>query len=247
MWVLTRSILSHWQSGDAIAEGIISVPCLAAIEVLAKAVLDPPHAAAYSNACGTFAARTAVANHHSYSQIRITPDDVVITNGCSGALDLALNSILDAGTTLLVPQPGFPLYEEIAKSIGANVVRYHLNPKRKWECDFAHLESIMENHSNVRALVINNPSSATGSVFSEKHLAEIVEFASAHRIPIVSDEIYGDLTFGSNVFIPIAQVAAKSGSSVPVITATGISKQFLLPGWRVGWLTFQDKYVRLIT
>jgi tyrosine aminotransferase len=99
----------------------------------------------------------------------------------------------------------------------------------------------------VRALVINNPSSATGSVFSEKHLAEIIEFASAHRIPIVSDEIYGDLTFGSNVFIPIAQVAAKSGSSVPVITATGISKQFLLPGWRVGWLAFHDKYVRLIT
>jgi tyrosine aminotransferase len=224
----------------------MAVPCLAAIEVLAKTVLETPHAAAYSNACGTLAARTAVAKHHSCSQARITPDDVIIANGCSGALDLALNSLLDTGTTLLVPQPGFPLYEEIAKSIGANVVRYHLNPKRAWECDMAHLESIMENHPNVRALVINNPSSATGSVFSASHLAEIIEFATTHRIPIVSDEIYGDLTFGSNMFTPIAQMAARAGSLVPVITATGISKQFLLPGWRVGWLTFHDKYVRLI-
>jgi tyrosine aminotransferase len=213
------------------------------IEVLVKAALENPQVAAYSNACGTLDARTAIASHHSYPEARITPADVIVANGCSGALDLVLNSLLDAGTTLLVPQPGFPLYEEIAKSIGANVVHYHLNPKRNWECDMSHLESITACHSQVRAVVINNPSSATGSVFTESHLAEIVEFARRHHIPIVADEIYGDLTFEKNKFTPIAQVAARAGSIVPVITTSGISKQFLLPGWRAGWLTFHDKYV----
>jgi tyrosine aminotransferase len=222
-------------------------PCLVAVEALVKAALESSHAAAYSNACGTLAARTAIANYHSYPEVRIGPDDVIVANGGSGALDLVLNSLLDAGTTLLVPQPGFPLYEEIAKSIGANVVHYQLSPKRNWECDLIQLERAMEFNSQVRAIVINNPSSATGSVFTESHLADIVEFARRHRIPIVSDEIYGDLTFGSNKFTPIAQVAAREGSLVPVITASGISKQFLLPGWRAGWLTFHDKYVRCVT
>ncbi len=215
--------------------------CSAAIEVVVKASLESPHAAAYANACGTPDARAAIAKHHSYNEATIGPENVIVANGCSGALDLALNSLLDVGTTLLVPQPGFPLYEEIAKSIGANVVHFHLNPERNWECDMEHLEAIMASHHDVRAMVINNPSSTTGSVFSEEHLSTIVRFAHQYQIPIISDEIYGELTFGPNKFIPMAQIAARAGRHVPVITASGISKQFLLPGWRVGWLTFHDK------
>lgn len=215
--------------------------CSAAIEVVVKASLESPHAAAYSNACGTQEARDAIARYHSNGGAKIGPENVIVTNGCSGALDLALNSLLDVGTTLLVPQPGFPLYEQIAKSIGANVVHYHLNPEQNWECDIEHLKSIMASHHDVRAMVINNPSSATGAVFSEEHLSAIIRFAHMYQIPIISDEIYGELTFGLNKFIPMAQIAARAGRHVPVITASGISKQFLLPGWRVGWLTFLDK------
>jgi len=226
-------------SGDAIATG--SMPaCSAAIEIVVKASLEAPHVAGYSNACGTQEARVAIAKHHSYSDATITPDDVIVTNGCSGALDLALNSLLDVGTTLLVPQPGFPLYEEMAKAIGANVVHYHLNPDQNWECDMEHLNTIMASHNDVRAMVINNPSSATGGVFSEEHLSAINSFAHLHKIPIIADEIYGGLTYGTNKFIPMAQIAARNGRHVPVITASSISKQFLLPGWRVGWLTFHD-------
>jgi tyrosine aminotransferase len=216
-------------------------PCLAAIEVVVKAALEKPHMAGYTDACGTPEARAAIAKHHSYPEVQIGPENVLVANGCSGALDLALNSLLDVGSTLLVPQPGFPLYEEVAKSIGANVVHYHLDPERNWECDMEHLKSIMASNENVRAMVINNPSSPTGAVFSEAHLSTIAMFAQRHQIPIVSDEIYGDLTFGSNKFFPMAQIAARLGRNVPVITASGISKQFLLPGWRVGWLTFHDK------
>jgi len=226
-------------SGDAIAAGNMPA-CSAAIEFVVKATLENPHAAAYSNACGTNDARSAIAKFHSYPEAKISSDDVIVANGCSGALDLALNSLLDVGTTLLVPQPGFPLYEEIAKSIGANVVHYHLNPEQNWECDIEHLKSIMSSNHDVRAMVINNPSSTTGAVFSEEHLSAIARFANTYQIPILSDEIYGDLTFGSNKFIPMALIAARQGGNVPVITASGISKQFLLPGWRVGWLTFHD-------
>jgi len=217
-------------------------PCAAAVEIVVKACLETPHVAAYSNACGTTEARVAIAKYHSSSpEAHIDPEDVIVTNGCSGALDLALSSLLDVGSILLVPRPGFPLYEEIAKSVGATVVHYYMKPERDWECDLEHLESIMPSLQNVRAMVINNPGASTGSVFSENHLSEIVNFANMHHLPIISDEIYGDLTFRSNRFIPMAQIAARMGHQVPVMTASGISKQFLLPGWRVGWLTFHDK------
>jgi aspartate/methionine/tyrosine aminotransferase len=72
---------------------------------------------------------------------------------------------------------------------------------------------------------VNNPSNPTGAVYSEEHLMQIIRVAEKWNVPIVADEIYGDLTFGSNVFYPMANVVSKLGYSVPVITASGLGKQ----------------------
>ncbi|KAL3903165.1 MAG: hypothetical protein SGARI_005500, partial [Bacillariaceae sp.] len=214
-------------------------PCTKAMEAVVQAALYKPHASAYTNASGTPEARRAIATHHSYPEHQLDPAHTIVTNGCSGALDLALTALLDPGSSILVPQPGFPLYEEIATSHGANVIHYKLDASKRWECDMNHLKEILVSNENIRAIVINNPSTH-GSVFTEKHLAELVDFCFEHRLPIVSDEIYGDLTFGANRFLPMAQIAAKHGRKVPVVTASGLSKQFMVPGWRIGWLAFHD-------
>mmetsp|Transcript_11453 Transcript_11453/g.32958 ORF Transcript_11453/g.32958 Transcript_11453/m.32958 type:complete len:503 (+) Transcript_11453:172-1680(+) len=224
-------------------------PCAKAMESIVRAVIRKPHTTCYTHACGSPEARRAIASHHSFPEHQLCPEHVIVTNGCSGALELSLASLLDPGTSLLVPQPGLPLYEEIAESLGANVIRYRLDPNQRWECDMDHLEDIMtckkDASSNldgsIRAIVVTNPSTH-GSVFSEKHLEQILDFALRHRLPIISDEVYGDLTFGSNRFHPMAQVAAKRGRRVPIITTSGLSKQFLVPGWRIGWIAFQDNH-----
>jgi len=223
-------------------------PCTKAMEAIVQAVLRKPHTASYTHACGAPESRRAIAAHHSFpGHHPLSPEHVIVTNGCSGALEVSLASLLDPGTSLLVPQPGFPLYEEIAESHGASVVRYRLDPNRRWECDMDHLEEIMNdasnsnnnNNNNIRAMVINNPSSH-GAVFSEEHLRKLLDFALRHRLPIVSDEVYGDLTFGANTFHPLAKLAAEHGRRVPIITTSGLSKQFLVPGWRIGWVAFHD-------
>eukprot|EP00529_Nitzschia_sp_RCC80_P012082 CAMPEP_0113453122 /NCGR_PEP_ID=MMETSP0014_2-20120614/7197_1 /TAXON_ID=2857 /ORGANISM="Nitzschia sp." /LENGTH=558 /DNA_ID=CAMNT_0000344511 /DNA_START=111 /DNA_END=1787 /DNA_ORIENTATION=+ /assembly_acc=CAM_ASM_000159 len=215
-------------------------PCTKAMEAVVKATLYKPHGAGYTHHCGSVEARRAVALHHSSPEYQLGPDHVIVTNGCSGALDLILETLLDEGSTLLVPNPGFPLYQELAEKHGAKAAQYRLDPNKRWECDLLHLEEIMSSAKDVRALVINNPSSPTGSVFSERHLEQILSFAFRHRLPIVTDEVYGTLTFGTNQFHPMAQIAARYGRQVPIISASGLSKQFMVPGWRVGWLTFQD-------
>lgn len=212
-----------------------------------KAVQGPGHAAGYVNACGTEEAREAVAAFHSFTlpsggNVHVMAEHTVLANGCSGALELALTALLDPGSILLLPQPGFSLYQVIAESHGASVAFYRLLPDQNWECDLEHLEElILEHGDRVRGILVNNPSNPTGSVFCNDHLQDLVRFCDRHCLPIVADEIYGDLTFGSHVFYPLAQVAAEAGGQVPVITVSGVGKQYLIPGWRVGWIVFHDK------
>ena len=267
------------------------LPCPLAIRaVLATMESDPTAAAAYTNAIGTLEGRTAIARYHSHPPYyTYNPEtDIIIANGCSGALEILLTSLLDPshldddGTNtspsiLLVPAPGFPLYRVIAESHGATVLSYPLLPDRQWEIDVVQLRNIIEeqqrhddgkNGPAIRGIVMNNPSNPTGAVYTTTHLQQIVRLCQEFFIPIIADEIYGDLIFPNDpsenshnnqnhndnnesnndarphpTFVSMARIAAEMGRIVPVVTASGIGKQFLLPGWRIGWICFQDKYV----
>ena len=235
------------QLGDPTAYGNIP-PCPVIINSITNALTSPGMAAGYVNACGTTDARVAIHKYHYPNSstlqkheeeeevVTTTPDDVIVANGASGSLEIALTALLDEDSVLLVPRPGFPLYQVIAESHGARVVHYDLLPEDGWEVDLDHIDRIISeeeaktnNDTNnikvVRGIVVNNPSNPTGAVYSEEHLSQIIRLAEKWNVPIVSDEIYGDLTFRSNVFHPMANVAAKLGYSVPVITASGLGKQ----------------------
>jgi tyrosine aminotransferase len=177
---------------------------------------------------------------------KISSEQVIVANGCSGALELALTALLDDDSILIVPNPGFPLYQVICESHGASVLSYNLLADQGWQCDLQHLETLLQQdrHHNkrkkIRGMVVTNPSNPTGSVYSRQHLADICQLAQRYYIPIIADEVYGDLTFGSdNEFHSLADVAQEF--EVPVIVASGIGKQYLVPGWRLGWLVFHDK------
>ena len=235
------------QLGDPTAYGNIP-PCPVIISAITDALQAPGMAAGYVNAVGTAEARHAIHKYHypntnntklddrkADTNIVVTsPDDVIVANGASGALELGLTALLDEDSVLLVPRPGFPLYQVIAESHGARVVHYDLLPNQGWECDLDHIDRIIsEEEENahdvstkvVRGIVVNNPSNPTGAVYSEEHLMQIVKLAEKWNVPIIADEIYGDLVFGNNVFHPMANVASKLGYTVPIITASGLGKQ----------------------
>ena len=225
---IIHSLFNIKQLGDPTTYGNMP-PCPTIIKAITQSLNSPGIAAGYVNACGTPEARAAIASHHSAS-----PDDVIVANGASGALELALTALLDEGSILLVPRPGFPLYGVIAQSHGASVVQYDLLPDREWECDLDHIESILieldkrpdkENERLVRGILINNPSNPTGAVYSREHLMKVAQLAAKYRIPIISDEIYGDMTLNGRAFHPMADIVDELDKIVPVITASGIGKQ----------------------
>jgi len=127
----------------------------------------------YIPATGLPAAQAAIAEYYSTPAAPFTAGDVIVASGCSGALELCLTAMLNEGDNILVPNPGFPLYDVIAKSHGAETIAYNLDPKTGWECDLQHMEAQIT--TRTRGILINNPSNPCGSVFSEAHLEDIVK------------------------------------------------------------------------
>ena len=200
----------------------------------------------YIHSTGDDAARAAVASYYNESRdassprAPVTRDDVCIASGASSALDLAIGVLLNPGDVLFVPRPGFPLYTTLCEARGIRAETYALDPARNWEADTDALSramtSAISGGSRV-ALLINNPSNPCGSVFSAAHVRALLATAVAARVPVISDEIYARVVFGEGVeFVS----AANASADVPLLVVGGTAKEFMVPGWRVGWVVMYD-------
>lgn len=186
----------------------------------------------YGPSVGLKIARSAVA---TYVTPKVTAEDVVLTSGCSGALELCISCLANSGQNILVPKPGFSLYKTLSNARGIDVKLYNLIPEKSWEIDLDHLESIID--ENTAAIVVINPSNPCGSVFSSSHIKDILKLASKHKIPIIADEVYQDIVFHDQTFHSMASLS----DDVPILTCGGIAKRFLIPGWRLGWIVLHDR------
>ncbi|EEY65896.1 tyrosine aminotransferase, putative [Phytophthora infestans T30-4] len=186
----------------------------------------------YIHSAGSETARVAIAQHFGNKRAPLTMDDIIIASGCSGAIEIALRGLLNSGDNILLPKPGFPLYQALCEAHKIECRFYNLKVRF---VDLEHMQSLVD--ENTKAILVNNPSNPCGSVYSKTHLEAILALAEANKIPIIADEIYGDMVFGSNVFFPIATLT----KTVPVVAVGGLAKQFLIPGWRVGWVMVHDR------
>ncbi|KAF8656895.1 hypothetical protein HU200_060457 [Digitaria exilis] len=189
----------------------------------------------YSPTVGVLPARRAIAEYLSLDlPYQLSPDDIYLTSGCCQAIDVMISVLAQPGSNILLPKPGFPLYE--SRTMFSNLEARHFNliPDRGWEADLESVESLAD--ENTVAMVIINPSNPCGSVYSHDHLAKIAEIAKKLGIIIIADEVYDHLAFGNMPFIPMGVFA----DVVPVITVGSISKRWLVPGWRLGWIATCD-------
>ena len=194
----------------------------------------------YPPSIGTEVARSALANAYSKPRAPLTSKDIIITSGCSDALNLCIGVLGNPGQNILLPSPGFSLYETLASSKGMECRVYRLKPEKSWEIDIDHLSSLVD--SKTAAILINNPSNPCGSVYSKEHLLEILSVADKFHLPIISDEIYADMAFKGFEFIPLATLT--ESIPIPILTTGGLAKRWLVPGWRVGWIFIHDRLNR---
>lgn len=156
-------------------------------------------------------------------------ESIFVTEGVSEAVDLCLTALVGAGDNVLTPLPDYPLYSAVLAKLGAQVNSYRLDEKSDWEPDVEHLASRVTKRT--RGLVLINPNNPTGAVYSRPTLEAIVEIARRHNLVIFADQIYDKLVLDGQSHISIVSLAP----DLPVVTLNGLSKSYLVPGWRVGW------------
>jgi alanine-synthesizing transaminase len=155
--------------------------------------------------------------------------DVFVTSGASESVDICLTSLLNPGDDILTPCPDYPLYSAVLAKLGIGLNTYYLNEADGWQPE---LEDIKRKITpRTRGIVLINPNNPTGSVCSRAMLEQIAELARQHNLIVFSDEIYDKLMIDDDECISMAAVAP----DVPTVTVGGMSKNFLAPGWRVGW------------
>ncbi len=165
-------------------------------------------------------------------QENVSKDDVFVTVGLSEGIDFIYQAMIDPGRNFLLPSPSYPLY--ITKQrLAYGTINYY-------ECD----ESLQPDPETIRkgitehtkGIVVINPNNPTGAVYSRKTIEEIVNIAGEYDLPIIADDVYDRMVFDGE----ITQVK-KVSKDVPVISGNSLSKNYLYPGARVGYLALHGE------
>ena len=197
------------------------------VEAVHQALRNGEHG--YGPSVGLLEAREAVAAENTSRGWPVSADRVVMTSGSSEGIDFVLTALADPGDEVLVPLPTYPLYTAILHKIGAREVYYRTDPKNGWQPDPKEVRSLIT--PRTKALVINDPNNPTGASYAQSIRRELLKIADEHNVPMIADEIYQDVAFDG----PIAPIGALDPDA-PVISLSGLSKGYLVPGWRTGWL-----------
>jgi len=196
------------------------------IEATYKAMLENQNGYAPSN--GTKEALDAIekeADRKGIKNIR----EMFVTTGASEAINICLSSLVNAGENILTPNPGYPLYSAIQSKLELVDNPYYLNEENGWQPDVEDIKSKI--NEKTKAIIIINPNNPTGSNATKETLLKIIDIALEHNLVIFADEIYDKLLMDGEQHIALASL----NSEVPVITFGGLSKNYLAPGWRIGW------------
>ncbi|BBH01734.1 Tyrosine transaminase family protein [Prunus dulcis] len=212
--------------------------CFHTTQVAQEAVVDAIQSDkfnGYAPTVGLPQTRRAIAEYLSRDlPYKLTSDDVFVTSGCTQAIDVALAMLTRPGANILLPRPGFPIYELCSAFRHLEVRHFDLLQENAWEVDLDAVEALADH--NTVAMVILNPGNPCGNVYSYQHLEKIAETAKKLRILVIADEVYGHLAFGGKPFVPMGVF----GSTVPVLTLGSLSKRWIVPGWRLGWFVTSD-------
>jgi len=163
---------------------------------------------------------------------KVGVEDVFVTAGLSEGIDFLFNALLNRNEHILLPLPTYPLYLTKQRIYGGQM-RFYEHDER-YEPDIEDMRKKIT--KNTKAILVINPNNPTGKVYSRKVVREIVNVAGEYGLPIISDDAYEHVVF-SEEYINLREVV----KDVPLISGNSMSKNYLYPGARVGYLAFRGE------
>jgi len=187
----------------------------------------------YSPSEGLLELREAIVQKEKEYSVDITSDDIVVTTGVTEALMLIFGAALNPGEEILVPGPTYPPYITYPTFYDGVPKTYRTVEEESWQPDIDDIRKKI--NEKTKAIAVINPNNPTGAYYGEKVLKEIADIAGEHGLFLISDEIYDKMLY-DDIFVSPAKLA----KDVPMIILNGISKVYLAPGWRIGYLAIRD-------
>src|SRR6266567_4344020 len=190
----------------------------------------------YTLQAGLPALRERVAG--DYPDLKVSPDQVIVTAGSQEALYLTLRTLVQPGDEVLLPNPGFIAYPMITRMTGGNAVYYRLPAQNRFGFDLEDFKSRITPRTKV--VICLSPSNPTGRALTRDDLQAMAEAVSASGSDafIVSDEIYRELYYTPERPTSISEFYPRT------IVVSGLSKSMRMTGWRIGWLAGGQSVMR---
>ena len=195
----------------------------------------------YGPPAGILPLREAIAQHVAHTRgIPVSPEQVVVTPGAKPVMFFTLLATVEAGDEVLVPDPGFPIYASLVNFLRAVPVPLTLREERGFRLDPDDLASKLT--SRTKLLILNSPENPCGSMLSPEDVHRIADLIRGRPIAVLSDEIYGRMTYG-----PLQRsIASEAGLASRTIILDGFSKTYAMTGWRLGYGVFPGRLAEQI-
>jgi len=200
-------------------------------EIVIDMIRNLPDASGYGDSKGLFAARKAIMQYSQQKTIAgVQLDDVIVGNGVSELIVMAMQGLLDNGDEVLVPSPDYPLWTAAVTLAGGTARHYRCDEGAGWLPDIQDMAARIT--PNTRAVVVINPNNPTGALYPDDLLRAIIELARKHDLIVYADEIYDKVVYDGRRHTSIASLA----DDVLFVTLNGLSKNYRACGYRSGWL-----------
>ena len=155
--------------------------------------------------------------------------EIFVTTGASEAIEIAMTALLNKGDNFLIPYPGYPLYTALLSKLEAEARPYYMDEASGWQPDVEDIESKIDERT--RGIVLINPNNPTGATFSKNTLLKVVDLCRRKGIVLFSDEIYDKMIYDGSTHTSTAALC----DDVCILTFNGLSKNYIAPGFRIGW------------
>ena len=192
----------------------------------------------YTPALGLPELRDSVAEYYDRKfSVKINPQQVIITPGASGAIQLAITCLLDAGENILLSDPGYPCNKNIAQILAVETIAIAVGEE---SCYQLNAEQVAKNwNEKTRAAMVATPSNPTGTVLPENQLIELCQLIKKNKGSLIVDEIYQGLVYDVKDYTALQH-------SDECFVINSFSKYFGMTGWRLGWMIVPEAYVDVI-
>ncbi|EUJ10124.1 aspartate/tyrosine/aromatic aminotransferase [Methylophilaceae bacterium 11] len=205
-------------------------------EIQQDTIRNMGKAGGYTDSKGLFEPRKAIMHYTQSKNIAgVTVDDIIIGNGVSELIVMAMQGLLNNGDQMLVPMPDYPLWTAAATLAGGTARHYMCDEASGWLPDLKDIESKI--NANTRGIVVINPNNPTGALYPREILEGIIEIARHHGLVIFADEIYDKVLYDDNEHISMASLA----DDVLFVTFNGLSKNYRTCGYRAGWMVISGE------